>query len=104
MGKSPTVGSFREQMVQRIAGEYREMPGLRLTAAQAQRLFHLDSQACSEVLRELVQRKFLSCEADGRYTRLGEGATVFPIRRMAKAQLDANAPASRTRATRRRPA
>jgi len=102
MGKSPTLGSCNEQMVQRVAGEYREMPGLRLTAAQAQRLFHLDSQACTEVLHELVQRKFLSCEPDGRYTRLGEGVTVFPIRRMAKAQLDTNAPASRTRATRRR--
>jgi hypothetical protein len=101
MGKSPTIGSFSEQMLQRIAGEYREMPGLRLTAAQAQRLFHLDSKACSEVLSELVQRKVLSCEADGRYTRMDEGATVFPIRRMAKAQLDSSAPVLRARAPRR---
>jgi len=97
MGESPAIGSSSEQMLQRIAGEYLEMPGLRLTAAQAQRLFHLDAKSCTELLRELVHLKFLTCADDGRYTRLSDRTTVFPIRRMAKAQLEASAPA-RTRA------
>ena len=33
-----------DQMLQRIQGEFVEMPGLRLTAAQAQRLWGLDAK------------------------------------------------------------
>ena len=89
MGESRVSSSSSEQMLQRIAGEYREMPGLRLTTAQAQRLFHLDVQSCTELLRELVHLEFLTCAADGRYARASESTTTaFPIRRMAKAQLD----------------
>jgi hypothetical protein len=36
-------GSFAE-LLRRIRAEYLEMPGLRLTAPQAQRLFGLDSE------------------------------------------------------------
>jgi hypothetical protein len=100
MRESRAIGSSSEQMLQRIAGEYLEMPGLRLTAAQAQRLFHLDAQSCTDLLHELVHLKFLTCTADGRYTRLSDRTTVFPIRRMAKAQLDAGAP-PRSRAAKR---
>jgi hypothetical protein len=88
MGESRVSSSSSDQVLQRIAGEYREMPGLRLTTAQAQRLFHLDAQSCTELLRELVHLEFLTCAADGRYARASTSATVFPIRRMAKAQLD----------------
>ena len=101
MRESRAIGSSSGQMLQRIAGEYLEMPGLRLTAAQAQRLFHLDAQLCTDLLHELVHLKFLTCAADGRYTRLSDRTTVFPIRRMAKAKLDAGAPPLRTRAARR---
>ena len=100
MGESSALGSSSEHILQRIAGEYLEMPGLRLTAAQAQRLFHLDAKSCTELLRELVKLKFLTCAADGRYTRLSDRPTVFPIRRMVKARLDTAAPA-RTRAAKR---
>jgi hypothetical protein len=88
MSESRVNSSSSEQMLQRIAGEYREMPSLRLTAEQAQRLFHLDAQSCTELLRELVHLEFLTCAADGRYARASETTTGFPIRRMAKAQLD----------------
>ena len=98
MGESRVSSSSSEQMLQRIAGEYREMPGLRLTTAQAQRLFHLDAQSCTELLRQLVQLEFLTCAADGRYVRASASTTVFPIRRMAKAQLDAR---PRTRVAKR---
>lgn len=43
---SPSV----ESVVQRIRGEYLEMPGLRLNASQAARLCGLDPGACQCVL------------------------------------------------------
>jgi hypothetical protein len=38
----------------RIRAEYREMPGMRLTAPQAARLFNLDVVSCARVLDTLV--------------------------------------------------
>jgi hypothetical protein len=38
----------------RVRGEYREMPGLRLTVAQAARLFNLEPQQCGKILETLV--------------------------------------------------
>ena len=37
-----------------IEAEYREMPGLHLTEKQAQRLWGLDRQTCSDLLSTLV--------------------------------------------------
>ena len=81
-----TIG--REEMLRRISGEYLEMPGLRLTCEQAQRLWGLDHATCSELLGELVASSFLTCTADGRYTRMSEGSQ-FPRPRMARASIDA---------------
>ena len=39
---------------ERVRGEYREMPGLRLTVAQAARLFNLEPRQCGKVLDTLV--------------------------------------------------
>ena len=41
-------------VVHRIRAEYREMPGLRLTVAQAARLFDLELAHCASVLNALV--------------------------------------------------
>jgi hypothetical protein len=68
----------------RICGEYLEMPGLRLTCAQAQRLWGLDQQTCVTILDTLIGDGFLQ-RADGRYLRLTDGAFVFPPVRMAQA-------------------
>jgi len=38
----------------RICAEYHEMPGMRLTAAQAARLFNLDLPRCAKLLDALV--------------------------------------------------
>lgn len=38
----------------RICAEYHEMPGMRLTAAQAARLFNLDLPHCAKLLDVLV--------------------------------------------------
>ena len=41
---------------ERVRGEYREMPGLRLTVAQAARLFNLEPAQCGKVLDTLVTK------------------------------------------------
>ncbi|MBI2186583.1 MAG: hypothetical protein HYU37_05590, partial [Acidobacteria bacterium] len=38
----------------RIRAEYHEMPGMRLTVAQAARLFNLEPDCCAQVLDTLV--------------------------------------------------
>ena len=53
-----------EQMLCRIEGEFREMPGLRLTCRQAQRLWNLDQLVCESLLAALVDVRFLA-ECDG---------------------------------------
>jgi hypothetical protein len=40
----------------RVSAEFREMPGLRLTLAQASRLFSMDPVPCQRVLSGLVAR------------------------------------------------
>lgn len=52
-------------LVRRIRGEYLEMPGLRLTARQAQRRFGLSATTCDDVLEDLLQSGFLSRTAKG---------------------------------------
>ena len=59
-----------DEVLQRIQGEYVEMPGLRLTAAQAQRLWGLDRDVCDALLGALVDAKFLSQTRDGAFIRL----------------------------------
>ena len=52
-------------LVERIRGEFREMPGLQLTLGQAQRLFGLDPAACRHVIDTLVESSFLRWTASG---------------------------------------
>ena len=54
---------------QRIRGEYREMPGLSLTAEQARRLWGLDERACQAILDVLVELNFLRRTTRGSYVR-----------------------------------
>jgi len=68
---------------ERVCGEFREMPGLTLTVAQARRLWSLDSSTCSEVLTELVETGFLCRRDDGAYGRASDLTTRSL--RMAKA-------------------
>ena len=59
-----------DEVLQRIQGEYLEMPGLRLTAPQAQRLWGLERDVCDALLGALVDAKFLAQTRDGAYVRL----------------------------------
>jgi len=78
--------SAEERILLRVRGEYLEMPGLRLTLAQARRLWGLDSATCERILRLLVDADFLSLRSDGTYARANEGGQA-PPRRMLKATL-----------------
>ncbi len=66
------------RIIERIQGEYLEMPGLRLTPAQAQRLCGVDQTVCKAVLDALVDAQFLSINALGMYTRASDGAWPRP--------------------------
>jgi hypothetical protein len=54
----------------RIRGEYREMPGLRLTLPQACRLWQLDAATCKVVLQTLIEEGFLIGRQDGTFIAL----------------------------------
>jgi hypothetical protein len=54
-------------VLQRIRAEFREMPGLKLTAAQATRLWHLDPNHSEALLNTLVIDGVLRKRADGAY-------------------------------------
>lgn len=54
-------------VVRRARAEYLEMPGLRLTSAQAQRLWGLDRRTCDELLTELTSEHFLARTRDGSF-------------------------------------
>ena len=56
-----------ELLLNRVRGEYREMPGLRLSAKQACRLWHIDSTTCHELLSRLVSERFLFRTHGGAY-------------------------------------
>ncbi len=63
------VAPTGEDALRRIRGEYLEMPGLRLTTAQAQRLWNLDRPTCERLLGSLVATRFLQKTRDGSFVR-----------------------------------
>jgi hypothetical protein len=56
-------------LLQRIQSEFLEMPGLRLTPAQAARLWALDRQTSERLLDGLTMTGFLLKSRDGAYLR-----------------------------------
>jgi len=56
-----------EALVQRVRGEFREMPGLRLTFAQACRLWQMDTATCRVVLERLTSDGVLLQTRQGHY-------------------------------------
>jgi hypothetical protein len=65
----------------RVAAEYREMPGLSLTVAQASRLWGIDRDTCVAVLQALVADGQLRCASDDRYCAEGSLERVARSRR-----------------------
>lgn len=62
-----------ERLLAIVRGEYLEMPGLRLTRHQAERLWSLDAGTCERLLTTLEEAKFL------RRTRGGDYMLAFPL-------------------------
>jgi hypothetical protein len=87
--RTPEAGDYAEAeaLVARIRGEYSQMPGLRLTIAQASRLWQLDALTCEVLLEQLVRDAFLGKTIDGAYIALPPAP-----RAQARAQLGARVP------------
>jgi len=58
-----------EVIARRVRAEFREMPGLRLTPAQARRLWGLEVDICHKVIDSLVASDFLRWTPAGAVTR-----------------------------------
>ena len=65
----PQTTAALHDLLQRIEGEYLEMPGLSVTAPQAERLWGLDSTTCAFVLMTLIERGILRRTPSGTYVR-----------------------------------
>jgi hypothetical protein len=65
----PAATSFLRDVVIRIEGEYREMPGMCVTRPQAQRLWGLDSTTCELVLATLLERGVVRRTSRGMYVK-----------------------------------
>jgi len=63
-----------DMLAARVRAEYREMPGLSLTAPQASRLLGIDHSLCERVLQDLVLDGALY------YTPRGAYVAAPPIR------------------------
>lgn len=58
-----------DYLLRRIRSEYFEMPGLKLTLAQASRLWGVDTAHANRLLCELERTGFLCRSGDGAYRR-----------------------------------
>jgi hypothetical protein len=74
-----------DDVLQRIQGEFVEMPGLRLTAPQARRLWGLEHEVCDALLAALVDARFLVRTRDGAFIRV-EGARPAQSVNLSRAQ------------------
>ena len=63
------LSALTTSITERVRGEFREMPGLTLTVAQAGRLWSLDVSTCNRVLDGLVEAGFLCRKANGAFCR-----------------------------------
>ena len=58
-----------EAVLRRVRSEFVEMPGLRVTPAQATRLWGLEGDACHKVIKALIDASFLRWTPAGAVTR-----------------------------------
>jgi hypothetical protein len=70
------LNAANEEVLRRVQGEFLEMPGLRLTQAQARRLWGLDAASCDALLAALVDAQFLFRTRDGAFMRLEQAGPV----------------------------
>jgi len=67
-------GEVDDAMLQKIRNEFVDLPGLRLTAQQAKRVWELDESNCRRLLATLVEKKFLRQNEHGSYLQSPTGA------------------------------
>ena len=67
---TPEPNVYTEEVLRRVKGEFLEMPGLRLTEAQARRLWGLDMESCAALLSALIDANFLFRTRDGAFMRV----------------------------------
>lgn len=65
--------SAQDALLRRVRGEFREMPGMRLTIEQATRLWTLDRETCANIFHSLVAARFLEIDPTGRYRKAHGG-------------------------------
>jgi hypothetical protein len=73
---APQLDRPIEEVLRRVQGEFMEMPGLRLTEAQARRLWGLDEAFCGALLGALVDAKFLFRTHGGAFMRVEHAKPV----------------------------
>jgi hypothetical protein len=67
-----------QQVFERIRAEFLEMPGMRLTTAQVERLSGVDRSICQSALDDLVRAGFLCAWENGSYGRVSDESTGRP--------------------------
>jgi len=67
---------MNDRHLARIRSEYREMPGLKLTAAQASRFWNLGPEESRVALETLVEARILWRTSDGHYVLLSDSPEV----------------------------
>jgi hypothetical protein len=67
LGPDRRNDASRQRLLGRVRSEFLEMRGLKLTAAQARRLFNLREDICTRVLDTLVLNGVLRQRADGTF-------------------------------------
>jgi hypothetical protein len=88
---TPANSPAIDDLLRRICSEYSEMPGLRVTAHQAQRLWGLDASTCNDALACLIDVGFLTLTSSGQYARLTDGPPRALNLRMARAAIESQA-------------
>jgi hypothetical protein len=73
---TPQGEPSRPELLARIVGAYRDLPGLCLTERQAARLFGLRILTCEAVLRDLVGLRELARDDEGLYRRVDVGSAT----------------------------
>lgn len=59
LATAPVPQHVLAPLLERVRAEYREMPGLRLTMRQAQRLWSLERRTCEALFNVLTDSRFL---------------------------------------------
>ena len=72
----PEAVCSADDVMRRVQAEFLEMPGLRLTDAQARKLWGLDAASCGTLLDALVKVNFLFRTRDGAFMRVEHAAPV----------------------------